>query len=34
LEGLAMENFGIFYGDLVQFTAIWYILWSFDLFYG
>jgi hypothetical protein len=26
LEGLAMENVGIFYGNLVYFTAIWSIL--------
>jgi hypothetical protein len=27
LDGLRMENAGIFYGHLVYFTAIWYILW-------
>jgi hypothetical protein len=26
-EGLAEEDFGLFYGNLVYFTAIWYILW-------
>jgi hypothetical protein len=25
---------GIFYGPLVCLTAIWYILWSFGIFYG
>jgi hypothetical protein len=34
LEGLAMEDVDIFYGHLVYFTAIWYILWSFGKFYG
>jgi hypothetical protein len=29
LEGLRMENVGIFYGHLVNFTAIWYMLWQF-----
>jgi hypothetical protein len=29
LEGLRMENVGIFYGQLKYFRAIWYILWSF-----
>jgi hypothetical protein len=24
-----MKNVGIFYGNLVYFVAIWYILWSF-----
>jgi hypothetical protein len=27
LEGLAIEKVAIFYGHLVSFTAIWYILW-------
>jgi hypothetical protein len=27
-----MENIGIFYGHLVYFTAIWYILWIFGIF--
>jgi hypothetical protein len=31
--GLAMENVGIFYGHLVYFMTIWYILRSFGLFY-
>jgi hypothetical protein len=26
LEGIAMEDVGVFYGNLVYFTAIWYIL--------
>jgi hypothetical protein len=37
LDGLAMEDFGLFYGQLVYvffvhlvyFMAIWYIVWSF-----
>jgi hypothetical protein len=40
LEGLAMENLGIFHEDLVYFraignffTAIWYILWSLVYFF-
>jgi hypothetical protein len=24
----------VFYGHLVHFMAIWYILWPFDIFYG
>jgi hypothetical protein len=27
LEGLRIENVGIFYGHWQYFTAIWYILW-------
>jgi hypothetical protein len=34
LEGLAMEDYGIFYGHLVYFTAIWYILWPLGTFCG
>jgi hypothetical protein len=34
LEGLAMEDVGIFYDHLVYFTAIWYIMWPFGIFYG
>jgi hypothetical protein len=34
LEGLAMEDIGIFYGDLVYFTAIWYMLWTLVMFCG
>jgi hypothetical protein len=34
LEGLAMEDFGIFYGHFVYFKAIGYILWLFSIFYG
>jgi hypothetical protein len=34
LDGLAMENIYIFYGHLVYFTAIWYILWAFGIFCG
>jgi hypothetical protein len=29
-----MEDVGIFYIALVDFTAIWYILWPFGIFYG
>jgi hypothetical protein len=29
-----MENFGIFYGHLVYFMAIWYILRPFGKIYG
>jgi hypothetical protein len=32
LEGLAMEDIGIFYVHLVNFTAIWYILTRFGTF--
>jgi hypothetical protein len=34
LEGLAMEEVGVFYGLFVYFTDIWYILRQFDIFYG
>jgi ABC-type spermidine/putrescine transport system permease subunit II len=34
LEGLAIENLGIFYGLLVYFTAIGNILWPFGIFCG
>jgi hypothetical protein len=27
LEGLRIENVGMFYGHLEYITAIWYILW-------
>jgi hypothetical protein len=30
LEGLEMENVGIFYGHLEYFTAMCYILWPFE----
>jgi hypothetical protein len=33
LEGLAMENLGIFYDHLVYFTAVENILWSFGIFF-
>jgi hypothetical protein len=29
LEGIAIEDVGIFYDHLVYLTAIWYILWTF-----
>jgi hypothetical protein len=29
-----MENVSLFYGHLVYFTAIWYILRPFGIFYG
>jgi hypothetical protein len=32
LEGLATEGVGTFYGRLVYFVAIWYILWPFSKF--
>jgi hypothetical protein len=32
LEGLAMEDVGIFYNHLVNFTSILYILWLFGIF--
>jgi hypothetical protein len=28
-----MEHIGMFYGHLVYFTAIWYILWPFSLLF-
>jgi hypothetical protein len=28
-----MEDVGIYYGQLVYFTAIWYILWPFGIFF-
>jgi hypothetical protein len=34
LEGLAIKDVGIFYGRLVYFTAICYILWSLGISYG
>jgi hypothetical protein len=34
LEGLAMENLGIFYDHLVYFTATEHILWPFGIFCG
>jgi hypothetical protein len=34
LEGLAMEDIGIFYGHLVYFEAIWYILRQFGIICG
>jgi hypothetical protein len=33
LEGLAMEGVGIFYGQSVYFTAPWYILWPYGIFF-
>jgi hypothetical protein len=36
-EGLAMEvivrPFGLFYGHLVYFVAIWYVFWLFGIFF-
>jgi hypothetical protein len=32
LEGLAMQDAGIFYGHFVYFTAKLYILWPFGIF--
>jgi hypothetical protein len=34
LEALAKEVVGLFYGHLVYFTVIWYILWQFGVFVG
>jgi hypothetical protein len=34
LEGLGIENVGIFCGHRVYFTAIWYILLPFGIFYS
>jgi hypothetical protein len=34
LEGLAMEDVGIFYGHLVHLTVFWYILWTFGIYCG
>jgi hypothetical protein len=34
LEGLAMEDVGIFYGQFVYFTDKWYILWPSGSFFG
>jgi hypothetical protein len=33
LAGLAMEDVGLFYGHLVYYTAIWYILLPFGIFF-
>jgi hypothetical protein len=33
LEGLAIEDVGIFYGYLVYFTAIWYIFHRLGMLY-
>jgi hypothetical protein len=34
LEGLAMEDDGIFYGHLVHFKVFCYILWTFGIVRG
>jgi hypothetical protein len=34
MEGLAMEDVGIFYGHLVHFTDFCYILWTFGIVCG
>jgi hypothetical protein len=34
VEGLAMEDDGIFYGRLVHLTVFGYILWTFGIFCG
>jgi hypothetical protein len=34
LEGLTMDDAGIFYGCLVYVTAIWWIWWIFFGFFG
>jgi hypothetical protein len=33
LEGLVLEDVGIFYGDLLYFKAIRYIVWSFGILF-
>jgi hypothetical protein len=33
-EGVAMKQVGTFYGHLVYFKVIWYLLWPFGTFYG
>jgi hypothetical protein len=33
LEGLVLEDVGIFRGHFVYFTAKWYILWSFGIYF-
>jgi hypothetical protein len=33
LEGIAMEDVGTFYGNLVHFKVFWYILLAFGIFY-
>jgi hypothetical protein len=32
--GLGMDNVGIFYGQLVHFTAIWYNLLPFGIYFS
>jgi hypothetical protein len=34
MEGIAMEDVGVFYGDLGSFTANWYYAGPFGLNYG
>jgi hypothetical protein len=34
LEGLALEDVGMFYGLLAYFAAIWYVVRPFGVFYG
>jgi hypothetical protein len=33
LEGLVLADIRTFYGHLVYFVAIWYILWPFGIFF-
>jgi hypothetical protein len=33
LEGLEIESVGIFYQHLVYFISLWYILWSFGIYF-
>jgi hypothetical protein len=33
MEGLVMEGDDIYYSHLVYFRAIWYIFWSFGIFF-
>jgi hypothetical protein len=34
LEGLGMENVGLFYDRLVYTVEIWHFLWKFGIFCG
>jgi hypothetical protein len=33
LEGLAIEDVGLFYGHWVYFVPIWYSLWQFEIYF-
>jgi hypothetical protein len=32
LEGVRMENVGLFYGNVVPFMTNWYISWTYDMY--